>query len=44
MSRAPTYLLGLLFAALALTTKATKSLLYRARVQLKGFLNQLQEI
>jgi RNA polymerase sigma-70 factor (ECF subfamily) len=31
-------------AALALTTKATKSLLYRARVQLKGFLNQLQEI
>jgi RNA polymerase sigma-70 factor (ECF subfamily) len=31
-------------AALALTTKATKSLLYRARVQLKGFLNQWQEI
>jgi RNA polymerase sigma-70 factor (ECF subfamily) len=31
-------------AALALTTKATKSLLYRARVQLKGFLHQLQEI
>ncbi|HWY88944.1 MAG TPA: sigma-70 family RNA polymerase sigma factor [Gemmataceae bacterium] len=31
-------------AALALTTKATKSLLYRARIQLKGFLNGLQEI
>jgi RNA polymerase sigma-70 factor (ECF subfamily) len=31
-------------AALALTTKATKSLLYRARVQLKGFLTGLQEI
>ncbi len=30
-------------AALALSTKATKSLLYRARVQLKGFLNKLQD-
>lgn len=28
-------------AALALSTKATKSLLYRARVQLKGFLNKV---
>ena len=31
-------------AALALTTKATKSLLYRAQLQLKGFLNGMQEI
>src|SRR5439155_856132 len=31
-------------AALALTTKATKSLLYRARMQLKGFLHRLQDI
>lgn len=29
-------------AALALSTKATKSLLYRARIQLKGFLCQMQ--
>jgi RNA polymerase sigma-70 factor (ECF subfamily) len=30
--------------ALVLTTKATKSLLYRARMQLKGFLHRLQDI
>ncbi len=30
-------------AALALSTKATKSLLYRARLQLKGFLNKLHD-
>jgi RNA polymerase sigma-70 factor, ECF subfamily len=29
--------------ALDLSTKATKSLLYRARIQLKGFLNRLEE-
>jgi RNA polymerase sigma-70 factor (ECF subfamily) len=30
--------------ALDMSTKATKSLLYRARIQLKGFLNRLEEL